>query len=140
MPIKKKGEISIGHVSGDVTISQDQKGGKTLHSERKKIFFLDKKWKWRIIVSTLAAIATVLTYFGISPNKESIMSKDKKDGLSIGKIEGNAVISQNQSGGITAHTININEPNLPEIKLAPSERIGEGESRLSPLFPWTSFN
>lgn len=90
----------------DIKISsKDQKGGITAHNvnisgqqiniqHSKK-----KKSKWAIIVgiiTTLAAIVAILTYFGINP-KEKIMSGEKKIDIT----------SINQKGGITAHTVNI---------------------------------
>jgi hypothetical protein len=50
----------------------------------------------------------------------------------IGKIlirgTGN-VVTQNQKGGIAAHTINVNEAIAPEWTLNPSEKIGDNEWR-----------
>ena len=37
------------------------------------------------------------------------MPKDEEEKISIGDVNGDVVISQNQSGGITAHTVNVNQ-------------------------------
>ena len=37
------------------------------------------------------------------------MPKDEEEKISIGDVNGDVVISQNQSGGITAHRVNVNQ-------------------------------
>ncbi len=108
---KKKSKISIGDVKGDVIISQDQSGGTTAHETRTGNDKKPSKSKCSII--TIIAVATlilaILTYFGIKPIKENKMPKDQEDKISIGDVNGDVVISQKQSGGVTAHTVNVNQ-------------------------------
>lgn len=104
---KNKPKISIGDVNGDVIISQNQSGGTTAHGARTVTDKKPSKSKWSIItvIFVVAAIITILTYFGIKPIKENKMPKDEEEKISIGDVNGDVVISQNQSGGITAGKI-----------------------------------
>ena len=106
---KKKSKIRIGNVKRDVIISQDQSGGTTAHETRTATDKKPSKSKWSIItvIVTVASIATILTYFGVKPIKENEMPKDEEEKISIGDVNGDVVISQNQSGGITAHKVII---------------------------------
>ena len=107
---KNKGTISIGDVKGNVVISQDQSGGTTSYEIKTASTKKPSKSKWWLIIrviSVVASIIAILTYFGVKPIKENIMPKDEEDKSSIGDVTGDVVISQNQSGGITAHTVNI---------------------------------
>jgi hypothetical protein len=108
---KKKSKIRIGNVKGDVTISQDQSGGTTAHETRTASDKKPSKSKWSTIkvIGIVAAIVTILTYLGIKPGEENNMPKNEEEKISIGDVNGNVVISQNQSGGITAHTVNVNQ-------------------------------
>lgn len=54
---------------------------------------------------------------------------EKENSISVKNITGDVVISQNQTGGITAHSINVNEIQNPEWSLGESEKIGENEYR-----------
>lgn len=49
--------------------------------------------------------------------------------IPIGNVSGDVVISQNQSGGITAHSVNINETVPPDWSINPSEKINDSEWR-----------
>ncbi len=108
---KKKSKIRIGNVKGDVIISQDQSGGTTAHETRTATGKTPSKFKLSIItvIFVVASIVTVLTYFGVKPIKENKMPKDEENKISIGDVNGDVVISQDQSGGITAHTVNVNQ-------------------------------
>ena len=104
---KKKSKIRIGNVKGDVTISQDQSGGTTAHETGTATDKKPSKSKWSIItvIFVVASIVTILTYFGVKPIKENKMPKDEEEKISIGDVNGDVVISKNQSGGITAGKI-----------------------------------
>jgi hypothetical protein len=69
----------------------------------------------------------------IPEKKEIKVNKmlDKKDDkpINIDKVEGNVVISQNQSGGITAHSVNVNEAITPEWRIGESEKFNDTEWR-----------
>ena len=108
---KKKSKIRIGNVKRDVIISQDQSGGTTAYETRTAPDKKPSKSKWSIItvIFVTASIVTILTYFGVKPIKENKMPKDEEEKISIGDVNGDVVISQNQSGGITAHTVNVNQ-------------------------------
>jgi len=109
---KKKSKIRIGNVKRDIIISQDQSGGTTAHKTRTATGKKSSKSKWSIIITVIlvvASIVTILTYLGIRPIKENKLSKNEEEKISIGDINGNVVISQNQSGGITAHTVSVNQ-------------------------------
>ena len=60
--------------------------------------------------------------------KRKIENENEKP-ISIGNVSGDVVISQNQTGGITAHSINVNEVQSPEWSLSKSEKFGENEWR-----------
>lgn len=49
--------------------------------------------------------------------------------ISIGDVSGDVVISQNQTGGITAHSVNVNEIQSPEWSIGKSEKISDSEWR-----------
>ncbi len=106
---KKKSNIRIDYVKGDVTISQDQSGGTTTHETRTDTDKKASKSKLSIItgIVVVASIVTILTYFGVKPIKENKMPKDEEEKISIGDVNGDVVISKNQSGGITAHEVII---------------------------------
>jgi len=53
----------------------------------------------------------------------------RKNSPSNKKVSGNIIQSVNQQGGVTAHTININEAQAPEWKLTASEKINDSEWR-----------
>lgn len=121
----KKLKIKIGDVKGDVTVSQNQNGGTTAHTVANK----PKKRsivKWIMIV---ASVVTILTYIGIKPNQGAKMETDDDKSIVVGDVQGNVVISQNQTGGITAHSVTINEVQSPEWTLTPSEKVGDNEWR-----------
>jgi hypothetical protein len=61
--------------------------------------------------------------------KKKIKDDIEEKPISIGDVTGDVVISQNQTGGITAHSININEVQSPEWSMGKSEEIGENEWR-----------
>ena len=111
MENEKKSKIHIGNVKGDVVISQDQTGGTTSHkigADANK----NSKSKWVIIITAISVVGTILgilAYFGIKPIEENEMAKDEKEKVTIGDVKGDVVISQDQSGGITAHTVNVNQ-------------------------------
>ncbi len=101
-----KSEIKIGKVIGDVTISQNQKGGITSHEINTEG---NKKLPIRriiVIIGAIASLVTILTFFGFKPSEVSNMKKNDEDKISIGDVNGDVVISQNQTGGITAGTVN----------------------------------
>lgn len=169
---KQNPKINIGHISGDVVISQNQKGGVTSHNSstkevnpKKRTFFNNKYVR---IIGFTAAILGILAYFGFQPSKpngyelqnlknisldsnittvfETTQKKDtifnkkvkmknpenKKESdnpISIGDVSGDVVISQNQTGGITAHSVNINEIQSPEWSIGKSEKISDSEWR-----------
>lgn len=103
--------IDIKKVEGDVVVSQNQKGGITGHtvsgatSSLPVTSFL-KRFGWWIALA--ASLVTVLSYFGFGPKlKERIMDQQNNENpISFGNVSGDVVISQNQSGGQVAHTIN----------------------------------
>lgn len=99
--------LSIGNVKGDVTISQDQSGGTTAHETGTATGKKHSKFVWSIITAifVVASIATILTYFDVKPIKENKMPKGEEEKISIGDVNGDVVISQDQSGGITAGKI-----------------------------------
>lgn len=174
---KKDSKINIGNVSGNVVISQNQKGGLTTHStsekskEQKKSFFNNK---YVLSIGLIAAILGILGYFGlqptsninvtnpndsvqqikipitntidttkkenVEPKRDSILTNktsmkkntdnaNNEKPISIGDVTGDVVISQNQTGGITAHSVNVNQVQDPEWSLGESEKIGENEYR-----------
>ncbi len=104
---KKKSKIRIGDVKGDVTISQDQSGGTTAHETGTATDKKTSKSKRRIVegIVVTAAILAILAYFDIKPSKENKMPKDEEEKISIGDVNGDVVISQDQTGGITAGKI-----------------------------------
>lgn len=71
--------------------------------------------------------------------RASVRKKEAKEGkvigkkedkqISIGNVTGDVVISQNQSGGITAHSVNVNQPKAPEWTLGQSEKTSNDEWR-----------
>lgn len=61
--------------------------------------------------------------------KKNTNDNEKEKPISIGDVTGDVVISQNQTGGITAHSINVNEIQSPEWSIGESEKIGENEWR-----------
>lgn len=119
---KEKSSVHIGSVRGDVTISQDQSGGTTAHENRTADDKKAPKSRWSIVkvIGIVAGIVAILTYLGIKPMGENKMSNDK-DKTSIGDVNGDAVVSQGQSGGITAHTVNVtvnkHRAISPEVKI-----------------------
>ena len=118
-----------------------------------------RKWTYiSIVVGFVASVFTILSYFNINlPREESkpsqtsiskdstvklsqpVTSKeakrhsmlDKKEdkNITIQKVEGDVVISQNQSGGITAHSVNVNQAIEPEWSIGTSEKVTESEWR-----------
>lgn len=129
MSENKKSKIRVGDVKGDVIVSQNQSSGTTTHTvvnkPEKKSFV-----KWIIIVIGLAAsLVTILTYFSIKPNKGVKMKTHDNNSIVVGDVQGNVVVSQNQTGGITAHSITINEVQSPEWSLTPSEKVEDNEWR-----------
>lgn len=106
---KKESKINIGDVKRDVVTSQDQSGGTTAHEVIITNVGKNSKPKWPIIISVVMLIITVLTYFGIKPSKENKMPKDEEDKITVGDVSGDVVISQNQTGGITAHSVNVGQ-------------------------------
>jgi len=129
MSENRKSKIKIGDVKGDVTVSQNQSGGTTAHTVANK---LEKKSfvKWMMIVIGIAAsLVTILAYIGIKPNQGVKMETDDDKSIVVGDMQGNVVISQNQTGGITAHSVTINEVQSPEWTLTPSEKVGGNEWR-----------
>lgn len=149
-----KGNIKIGMIKGDVVISKNQSGGTTAQnvnatSPHKKVF-----WKtiW-IIVGGLASIVTIFAYLDINPfnkkqNKQPVqnattkiippveqkkfeskkISKNMNDKngtpIKIGNVAGDVIISQNQTGGITAHTVYISKPLPREINDEDKKALG----------------
>ena len=118
-----KPNITIGKVKGDVTISQDQSGGITAHSNnalsedapRRKTSITQIV----VIIGLVSSIVTVLAYFGIKPNSEDNMNDKDDKSIVIGDVNGDVVISPNQrmSG-------------LPERGLA-CDRLSEAKHRPS---------
>ena len=108
---KKKSKIRIGNVKRDVIISQDQSGGTTAHETRTATDKKPSKSKLSIItvIFVVSSIVAILTYFGVKPIEDNKMPKDEEEKISIGDVNGDVVISQNQSGGITAHSVNFNQ-------------------------------
>lgn len=138
-------KINIGKVTGNIVISQNQKSGITTQKSSqilekpKKPFFNNK---YVLIIGFVAAILGIFGYFGLQPSvnhdeiipNEIIQQKSQPilttiDTISIGDVSGDVVISQNQTGGITAHSINVNEIQSPEWSMGESEKIGENEWR-----------
>ncbi len=123
---KKKSNIRIGNVKRDVIISQDQSGGTTAHETGTATDKKTSKSKRRIVegIVVTAAILAILAYFGIKPSKENKMPKDEEEKISIGDVNGDVVISQDQSGGITAHTVNVNQQRAisPQAKVKKEKR------------------
>ena len=113
---KKKSKIHIGDVKGDVIISQDQSGGTTAHESRTTNDKKPTKSKYSIItiISIAMLILAILTYLDVKPIKENKMPKDEEDKISIGDVNGEVVISQNQSGGITAGYVNFGPINVSQ--------------------------
>lgn len=115
---KEKAAIKINEVKGNVVISKDQRGGITTHEgsadkqskDRKKSFW-ERSY---FVAATVLAVLGILSYFGINFLWEGKMRENKKnvEPISINKVNGDVVISQNQSGGQTAHTIinNVEKP------------------------------
>jgi len=147
MKKKKDSKINIGNVKGDVVISQNQNGGITSHetstnTEKQKIKSIFNN-KYVLAIGLIAAILGILGYFGLRPSNENkenhskintTMEKRKSDSnekklISIGEVKGDVVISQNQTGGITAHSVKINEAQKPEWSMGKPEKIGENEWR-----------
>jgi hypothetical protein len=63
------------------------------------------------------------------PNHRMFNKKDEKKPLEISNITGDVVVSQNQTGGITAHTVNITSQSYtdlkPNIKTAISDNLAK---------------
>ena len=57
---------------------------------------------------------------------------DEKPQISIGTVHGDSVISQNQTGGITAHTVNIGTPTR-RITVGAAEELKNSLKRLPAL-------
>ena len=68
---KKNSDIYVKKVSGNIIISQGQKGGVTAHdniignSKPKGISFFKKKYV--IIIGLVGSVLTILAYFGLQP-------------------------------------------------------------------------
>ncbi len=58
-----------------------------------------------------------------------MIGKKEEKTINIEKVEGDVVISQNQAGGITAHSVNINAVTPPEWTIGTSEKINDTEWR-----------
>ena len=133
--MKRKNKIDINNTSGNVIISQNQRGGSTSYiayndTNQRKGKKLLRKWDYAWKLGLIASILTILGYFGLTPIKDNKMIGEKKDTqVAIGSVLGDVVISQNQSGGITAHSVNINNPANPEWFIGPSEKITNNEWR-----------
>lgn len=54
---------------------------------------------------------------------------NNQGGVLINNVSGDVVLSQNQSGGITAHSVNVNQPDAPKWTLGQSEKTSNGEWR-----------
>jgi hypothetical protein len=86
-----------------------------------------------LVVDTLQQQDTVLNKDTII-KKKSVMKRkenksEKEKPISIGDVSGDVVISQNQTGGITAHSVSVNEVESPEWAIGKSEKISESEWR-----------
>jgi len=55
-----------------------------------------------------------------------IVAEDENGSITLGNVSGNVVISKNQTGGITAHSVVINRVQSPEWTLSPSEKVEDG--------------
>lgn len=162
---KKNSDINIKNISGNVIVSQGQKGGVTTHENilkdekpKGKSFF---KNKYVLLTGLIASVLGILTYFGLQPESKSsndgliktteipksdtvktsndtfkqkpisplIMKKSEvgnqgnEKPISVKNVSGDVVISQNQSGGITAHTVNINKASKRSISNSISEIV-----------------
>ena len=106
----KKG-IHIKKVQGDVVISQNQTDGVTAHKvgtddESPSKRSILKRFGWWI--ASVASLVTIMGYLGLSPKQKekSMDQKSAQSPISFRDVSGDVVISQNQSGGQVAHTIN----------------------------------
>ncbi|MDP2336966.1 MAG: hypothetical protein Q8N05_11075 [Bacteroidota bacterium] len=160
---KRNSDINIKNVTGDVVISQGQKGGVTTHDTinknskpNDKSFFTNR---YILLIGFIASVLGILAYFGLQPVLKSskdnlepinaiykndttkilndkpeqkpliqpVMKKTKEVNnenekpISVSNVTGDVVVSQNQTGGITAHTVNINKAQKRSI----ANSIGE---------------
>lgn len=58
-----------------------------------------------------------------------MIGKKEDKQISIGNVSGDVVISQNQSGGITARSVNVNQAVPPEWSLGQSDKTSNDEWR-----------
>jgi hypothetical protein len=82
----------------------------------------------QVNTDTLNKSIKVITPVKVIKGNKMLDKKEEKP-INIGKVEGDVVISQNQSGGITAHSINVNEAITPEWIIGESEKFNETEWR-----------
>lgn len=88
---------SGGITAKNVTVSREpSESGEPPNKNSRRKF-------WITVISAFGSIATILTYLGIKP-----MSKDKDEPKVV-------VQSISQSGGITAHTVNVNAAPKPSV-------------------------
>lgn len=137
MAQKKNSGIKIGNVKGNVFISKNQTGGIAAQDNNPsntnpnhKSFYNNR---YVLFIGFLASLLGILGYLGFQPKAENNykqlpikidsgktktqpklkMENNKQnkskhnEPISIGNVNGDIVISQNQTGGYTAHTINI---------------------------------
>ncbi|OGU79768.1 MAG: hypothetical protein A2499_09860 [Stygiobacter sp. RIFOXYC12_FULL_38_8] len=77
---------------------------------------------------TLDKKTKVVTQEKIIKGKKMLDKKEEKP-INIENVEGDVIISQNQSGGITAHSINVNQAITPEWRISESEKLNDTEWR-----------
>jgi len=95
--------IKSNNQSGGITASNvNVKNQYTMREPPKQKNSKKQKIKWAVIITSFAAIVTILQYLGIKPKEVSM--KNNKQNLNI--------ISKNQSGGITANQVNIDNVNV----------------------------
>lgn len=121
--------LLIGFIASTLTILayfglQPTKLDKT---EIKNVDRISKLDSSKNIIDTITKKDTIKKFDKVMKRNEEKSKKEKP--ISIGDVAGDVVISQNQTGGITAHSVNINTPQCPEWELGKSEKIHENEWR-----------
>lgn len=120
--------LKIKNIKGDVIVSNNQSGGVTGKNLINNHFKTYGKFVSVVgIIALFANGAGILDYMNINPFKTTNERK-----INIQNISGNVVVSENQTGGITAHTVNIN--NVPKKRDLSSSYLGIiGELKKYPI-------
>ena len=88
-----------------MVVSNNQSGGVTSKVNHHTSFINEHKKTLAGAVALIASCVGVLDYFNINPFKK--MAEGNQNPINIQDISGDVTVSNNQSGGVTAHTVNI---------------------------------